>query len=413
ERIWNDIEPFAEYAFNKSHSAAYGLLTMQTAYLKAHYPLEYMAAVLTSYTGKTDSIVKYVGECSRGGMNVLPPDVNSSGRDFTAIKEGIRFGLAGIRGVGEAVVDYIVAARADGGPFESLNDFCTRVDMRQMNKKTVEALIKAGAFDSTGYTRKHLMSMMDTAVDAGAKRQRDIEAGQGSLFDMFGAEGDSFAEEIPGPNDDEWEKKIRLAFEKEMLGIYVSDHPLRDIEANVRAAATYSLGERDELPDGSQGWFAGLVTKAETRPTKTGKMMGTFVLEDLDGSVETVLFPKVFEQYRDMIEDDAVLRVKARLEESDRGRKLIASEIMPFDGSGFERGPERIKVRADAEALRNGCFGRLKEILAHYPGRDFIELTVLDGERSRVFRLGGIDLQSTGLHAELTEMFGFDALGSA
>ncbi len=409
ERIWNDIEPFAEYAFNKSHSAAYGLLTMQTAYLKAHYPLEYMAAVLTSYMGKTDSIVKYVSECNGSGMVVLPPDVNSSGKDFTAVGDGIRFGLAGIRNVGEGVVDRIVEARTETGAFTSLQDFCERVDMRQMNKKTVEALIKAGAFDSTGYTRKHLMTMMDAAVEAGVKRQRDIESGQGSLFDMFGAD-DEFSSPVPPPDGDEWDKRIKLAFEKEMLGIYVSDHPLRDIEAVVRDAAGYSLGARDDLPDGTTGWFAGLALSVEAKPTKSGKMMGTFVLEDLDGSCEVVLFPQAFEQYRDMLADDAVVRVRAKLEESDRGRKLIAQEIMQFDGSAFSRPPERLQVRVGASALRNGRSAKLKEIVAHYPGRDLIELKVAEDSTTKTFHIGGVNLNASGIHAELTELFGVDAV---
>ncbi len=176
QSMWADILPFAEYAFNKSHSAAYGVITMQTAYLKAHYPLEYMAAVLTSYSGKTDKIVHYVAECNRAGYKVLPPDVNTSGSHFTPVTgEGIRFGLAGIRGVGAAVVDSIIAVRDDGGEFTSLHDFCARVDMKQLNKKTLEALIKAGAFDTTGYTRKHLLSMMDPCVDSALKRQKDVD----------------------------------------------------------------------------------------------------------------------------------------------------------------------------------------------------------------------------------------------
>ncbi len=281
DRMWTDIEKFAEYAFNKSHSAAYGVITMQTAYLKAHYPIEYMAAVLTSYSGKTDKIVHYVAECNRAGYTVLPPDVNSSGKDFTPVPgEGIRFGLEGIRGVGAGVVDLIVKARNAGGRFTSLHDFCARVDVRQVNKKTLEALIKAGAFDSTGYTRKHLLSMMDSCVDSAAKRAKDVDTGQVSMFDLC-AEDSGFSVEIPEPDGDEWDKKMKLAYEKEMLGIYVSDHPLREIADEVRRASDFSLGTVEVLKDGTTGWFAGMLSSVALKPTKKGPMMAIVTLEDL------------------------------------------------------------------------------------------------------------------------------------
>jgi DNA polymerase-3 subunit alpha len=209
ERLWNDIEVFAQYAFNKSHAAAYALVSYQTAYLKAHYPREFMAAVLSSFSGKTENVVKYVAAAKRGGIPVLPPDVNSSGADFTAVPEGIRFGLAGIRNVGEGVVAAIVSERREGGPYTSLHDFCTRIDPKQLNKRTIESLIKAGAFDSTGYTRKHLMVLMDDAVDSAAKRAKDRETGQVSMFDMLDAADHGFETEVPDPNGDEWAKADR------------------------------------------------------------------------------------------------------------------------------------------------------------------------------------------------------------
>jgi DNA polymerase-3 subunit alpha len=406
ERIWSDILPFAEYAFNKSHSAAYGLITMQTAYLKAHYPTEYMAAVLTSYQGKTEHIVKYVAECNRAGMKVLPPDVNSSGLNFTAVPEGIRFGLAGIRGVGEGVVEGIIAARTAGDPFTSLHDFCDRVDLKQVNKKTLEALIKAGAFDSTGYTRKHLMSLMEECVDMASKRQRDRDIGQGSMFDLF-------AEETPAPNGDEWDKKMKLTFEKEMLGIYVSDHPLREIAAEVRRAADYYLGDLDDLQGGTYGWFAGILSSVDRKPTKKGLMMAVVTLEDLGGNIEGVLFPKIYDKYRDLIAEDAVLRVKARLEEDDRGRKLMIQEVQAFDGVAFDLPPGRVVVETDHGALSNGRFERLKEVVARYPGRDALELHLKGSDALKVFKCGTVDRSSNGLHAELMELFGGSAVREA
>jgi len=414
EKMWADILPFAEYAFNKSHSAAYGLITMQTAYLKAHYPLEYMAAVLTSYTGKTDQIVRYVSECNRAGYTVLPPDVNSSRRHFTPVTgEGIRFGLAGIRGVGGAVVDTILVARDAGGPFTSLQDFCNRVDMKQANKKTLEALIKAGAFDSTGYTRKHLMGMMEACVDAASKKQKDLDSGQVSMFDMFAEEDSGFAEYVPDANDDEWDKPMRLAFEKEMLGIYVSDHPLKEIAEEVRRAGDYSLGDLDEVPDGTNAWFAGLLASVSLRPTKKGAMMAIANLEDLDGTIEAVLFPQTLDKYRDIIVEDAVVRIRAKLEDSDRGRKLIVAEVERFDGSLFAPPPRKVVVTTDAGALVNGRHTKLLEVLAQYPGTDTAVLCVTDEETGRTFEAplpAPIDADSNGLHAELILLFGAESI---
>lgn len=413
DRMWADILPFAEYAFNKSHSAAYGLLTMQTAYLKAHYPTEYMAAVLTSFQGKTDSIVKYVAECNRAGMKVLPPDVNSSGKNFTAVPEGIRFGMAGIRGVGEGVVDTIVEARGEGGPFTSLQDFCARVPMRTMNKKTVESLIKAGAFDSTGYTRKHLMTMMDPCVDAASQRQKDQENGQVSMFDLFAEEDHGFSEEVPAPNGDEWDKKIKLAFEKEMLGIYVSDHPLSDIAEEIRRAADHPLGDLDELAGGTFGWFAGILTSVDRKPTRKGTMMAIATLEDLEGGVECVLFPQTYDKYRDLIVEDQVIRFRAKLEEDDRGRKLIVQEVQPFDGAEFAQPPGKIIIETEAAAFKNGRVDRLREILERYPGRDVLELHLKGEQSTKVWKCGTVDLNAGGLHAELMEVFGGQAVREA
>jgi len=417
DHMWTDIEKFAEYAFNKSHSAAYGLLTMQTAYLKAHYPLEYMAAVLTSYTGRTDDIVKYVGECNRAGMSVLPPDVNSSGADFTAVAgEGIRFGLAGIRGVGEGVVEGIMAARDEGGPFTSLHDFVDRVDLSRLNKKTLESLIKAGAFDSTGYPRKQLMGFLEDGgiLEAAVKRQRDRANGQVSMFDMFDAGEHGFSDEAPPPDGVEWEKRMRLALEKEMLGIFVSDHPLREIEQAVRAAADCSLG--DELPPGRTCWFAGMLSSVSLKPTKKGPMMAVVSLEDLDGSIEAVLFPTMLEKVRHLIVEDSVLRVKGKVEEDDRGRKLIVVEIEPFDGEAFAKPPRKVIVRTDAGALVNGRADRLKRILTHFPGRDLVEMHVTDaeGQRTVVCTMPErVNADANGLYAELMEVFGGDAVEHA
>jgi DNA polymerase-3 subunit alpha len=409
-RVYDDIEKFAGYGFNKSHSAAYGLIAYQTAYLKAHYPLEFMAAVLTSYSGKTESIVRYIAACNSAGITVLPPDVNTSGKDFTAVGDGVRFGLAGIRGVGEGVVDAIVAERKRGGAFSSLHDFLGRVDLRQMNKKTVEALIKGGAFDSTGYPRRQLMVLMESAMDAALKRQKDEESGQGSLFDGLDAEDHGMADVIPPPEDAEWDKGVKLAFEKEMLGIYVSDHPLAEIADLIKSARTIALADAVDAKDGLSGWFAGIVTKSERIATRAGKLMGTITLEDLEASMEAVLFPQVYERYRDVVKEDAVVRLRAKVEQSDRGRKLIVHEVEPLAADGnFRKPPMTLRVRAEASMLSNGRLERFMQTLRDHTGRDHVHVELVGSDKTQVMKLPPdfcVDAESTSLHAELKQLLG-------
>ena len=260
-KIFDLVEKFAGYGFNKSHSAGYAILVMQTAWLKAHYPHEYMAAVLTSYTGKTDKIVHYVSACRHDGIPVLSPDVNESGTEFTATKEGVRFGLAGIRGVGTGVAQAIIAEREAGGPVKTLHDFVERVDSSQANRRVIESLIKAGAFDSTGYPRRQMMHFVDknnpeNIIDAAVKRQKDRASGQTSFFDMFGdVEGSGFEVSVPDPDGQEWDRHLKLSQEKEVLGIYVSDHPLRPFEYALAKARDFSFtqiatGYEDQNPTG-------------------------------------------------------------------------------------------------------------------------------------------------------------------
>jgi DNA polymerase-3 subunit alpha len=413
EQVWSDIEKFAQYAFNKSHAAAYAMISYQTAYLKAHYPGEYMAAVLSSYSGKTEDIVKYVAACKRSGIAVLPPDVNSSGADFTAVAEGIRFGLAGVRNVGEGVVGAIVAERKAGGPFTSLQDFCGRVQCRSLNKKGLESLVKAGAFDSTGYTRKHLMSMLDDSVDTAIKRQRDLDSGQIGLFEMDGVDH-GFDESVPPPNGDEWDKKMKLAFEKEMLGIYVSDHPLREIAEVVEHARTLSLGDADTFADGTTGWFAGILTKVDRVVTKKGKVMIDYTLEDLDGLMNGALFGNVYTRYEALFSEDAIVRIKAKVESSDRGTKLTTIEVQPLAEDGiFKRAPGVLMVTAGYALSDEATLATFKETLARHPGPDSVQVEVNGNGARKVLQLPEtyrVDKTDSRLHAELRELLGTEAI---
>jgi DNA polymerase III subunit alpha len=417
EGLWDDIERFAQYAFNKSHAACYALISYQTAYLKAHYPREFMAALLSSFSGKTENVIKYVAAAKRGGIPVLPPDVNSSGSDFTAVDEGIRFGLAGVRNVGEGVVSAIVDGRTEGGPFTSLQDFCVRVDPRALNKRTIEALIKAGAFDSTGYTRKHLMGMMDGAVDMAAKRAKDRDRGQVSLFDLDGAADHGFEHAVPEPDGDEWDKAMKLAFEKEMLGIFVSDHPLREMSNVIEGARTLSLGDADSFSDGQTGWFAGILTSCARVLTKKGKVMIDFTLEDLDGFMEGRLFGNVYQRFESLFREDAVLRVRAKVEVSDRGRKLQVIDVMPLSDDGtFDRAPG-VLVISDAASRFNepAVLQWFKDLVPRFPGPDSVRVEVSNGAgEKRVYKLPPdvyrVDKTSHPLHAQLREVFGADAV---
>lgn len=413
KKMWEDILPFSAYAFNKSHSAAYGVITMRTAYLKAHWPLEVMAAVLTSHIGSKDKIVSYINKCKSEGIEVLPPDINTSLASFTPIPDvGIRFGLAGISGVGEGAVEAIIAARENGGPFKSLHDFLERVDSHLVNRKAIEALIKAGAFDSTGYPRRQLFELMSEGgiLEAAAKRQKDREAGQTSLFDMFAPEDTGFDDEIPDPEQYDWDKKIRLAFEKEMLGAYVSDHPLSDIAHVLKAESDYSLDATDEIGTGAFGRFAGLLSSVSIRPTKKGAMFATCLLEDLGGSIEVVVFPKTLDTCRTIIQEDRVVMVKGKLERDDRGQKIIAQEIKAFDGDAFAELPKTISISTNTETISSGdFFGSFKRALIAYPGRDSVEMRVYDKKQDRtvvVVMDEKVNAKADGIFAEIAILFG-------
>ncbi len=414
--LWDDIERFAQYAFNKSHAAAYALISYQTAYLKAHYPQEYMAAVLSSHSGKTENIVKYVAAAKRGGIPVLPPDVNSSGSDFTAVPEGIRFGLAGVRNVGEGVVSAIVAERHAAGPFTSLQDFCLRVDPKVLNKRTLESLIKAGAFDSTGYTRKHLMRMMDDAVDLAAKRAKDRDLGQVSLFDLDGAADHGFEHSVPEPDGDEWDKAMKLAFEKEMLGIFVSDHPLREMAEMIEAARTLSLGDADTFSDGQSGVFAGILTSVQRIISKKGKPMIDFAIEDLDGFMEGRLFGPMYTKFESLFIEDTVLKMRAQVEVNERGRKLKVSAVQVLGSDGtFSRNPGTLLIR-DIEARFNDpeVLDWFKRLVPRYPGPDSVQVKITNGGGTKTYALPvetyHVDMMSHPLHAELREVFGADSI---
>ncbi len=343
--LFDVIEPFADYAFNKSHSYGYGLVSYQTAWLKANHPVEYLAALLTSVKDDKDKTAVYLSECRARGIEVLVPDVNLSVAEFAAVRRdaggrlgesvsigAIPFGLAAVRNVGEGLVERIIAARVEGGPFRDFYDFCERVDPVVLNKRTIESLIKAGAFDSLGHPRQGLCLVADQIVDRTLARRREREQGVMSLF------GDSFADgpgggspifddtRVPVP-DTEFDKRQRLVFEKEMLGLYVSDHPLIGVEAALRRHAEVSVRELRDLAEGDLRWVGGVITGLNRKYTKRGDLMATFTLEDLEAAMEVWVFPRTMTDIGHLLADDAVVCVKGRLDVRDDEPKLICMDL--------------------------------------------------------------------------------------
>ncbi|HTZ07431.1 MAG TPA: DNA polymerase III subunit alpha [Acidimicrobiales bacterium] len=394
-RLFDIIEPFADYAFNKSHSYGYGLVAYQTAWLKAHHPVEYFAALLTSVKDDKDKTAVYLGECRAIGIEVLVPDVNRSAGEFTPLpgEDGARrivFGLAAVRNVGESLVERIVAERAANGPFLDVYDFCRRVDPVVLNKRTMDSLVKSGAFDSLGHPRQGLCLVLDEIVDRTLERRREEQAGIATLFSSlegFDTPGGPGAvgygdPRVPVP-DTEFAKAQRLAFEKEMLGLYVSDHPLRGFEGALARLTDCSIAELkdgDDLPgegagrEGQVRTVGGVVTALSRRYTKRGELMATFVLEDLRASIEVFVFPKVMHEVGSLLADDAVFVVRGRIDTRDDQVKLVCMEAtrpqLAADGVG------ELRVELPLGRLTDPVVGRLKALLSEHPGDEPVYLHV-------------------------------------
>ncbi len=420
ERIFDTIEPFADYSFGKSHSFGYGFVTYQTAWLKANHTVEYLAALLTSVKTNKDQTAVFLNECRQLGIDVLVPDVNESVSDFS-VRAGddgaraIRFGMSAVRNVGEGVVAQIVAAREEGGRFTDFYDFCDRVDPSVLNKRTIESLVKAGGFDSLGYARQGLCEVFETIVDAVIDRRRNEAEGQ---FDLFSAGADDTAtaaldlgagSRTPVP-DIEFPKSQRLAFEKEMLGLYVSEHPMLGAERALRRHVDCTLSELRDAREGELRAVGGVVTALNRKYTKRGDLMGTFVLEDLAAALEVMVFPKTMAQYGHLLVDDAIVVVKGRIDQRDEQLKVIAMEItrpeLVLDGGP----PVRIKVRING--LSDAKVTRLKEVLSEHPGDSPVFVHLESPEKTTVLRLGDEHLvdAGNGLFAELRVLLGSDCI---
>lgn len=406
--LFDSIEGFAGYGFNKSHSAAYGLLAYQTAYLKANYPAEYMAALLTSVRRDKDKTALYLSECRAMGLQVVCPSVNHAESDYAVVGEQIMFGMAAVRNVGPRVVDFIVEAReSKEGPFTDFGDFLNRVNLLVLNKGTVGSLIKAGAFDSLGHSRKGLSEAMETMVDATLTRRRNEDKGQYGLFGEADEGMDEQAAEISGQ---EWRRSVLLGFEKEMLGMYVSDHPLLGAGRRVLNLADCSIVELWERGDGDSVKAIGIVGKITRRYTRNGELMMFFELEDTDGSVEVLAFPRTVKDHGDQIEEDAIVLVEGRLNRGEDEIKLRAFNIRQPVLRPYEDYP----LRVDPEFMTPETAHRLKRILANHRGKIpvMLHLIAAGGAGSKVLRLGNdfaIEPSST-LDGEIAELLGAGAL---
>jgi DNA polymerase-3 subunit alpha len=419
-QLFDIIEPFADYAFNKSHSYGYGLVAYQTAWLKAHHPVEYMAALLTSVKDNKDKTAVYLSECRSMGIDVLVPDVNRSVAEFAPdrsverdqARPAIVFGLAAVRNVGESLVDRIVAERDANGPFVDVFDFCQRVDPVVLNKRTMESLVKAGAFDAQGHPRQGLCLVLEAVVDRTLERRREQEQGITTLFAAFEEEqadpgwgGSKVA--IP---DTEFDKGQRLAFEKEMLGLYVSDHPLMGFEAALAKHTDSTLSDmREEDPAAGDRspvrTVGGVVTDLRRSYTKKGDLMARFILEDLQAAMEVFVFPKTMAEYGSLIENDAIVVVRGRLDNREEEPKIVGMEVSrPL----LARGQEDLHITLPLGVLTDAKVDGLKEVLSGHPGQSPVLLHV----GAKVLRLPpefNVDCRN-GLVGELKRLLGQSAV---
>ncbi len=397
ERVWELMEKFAGYGFNKSHAGAYGLVAYQTAYFKANYPVQFMAALLTSEMGDTDKIVKYIEECRAMGIRVEPPDVNVSQVTFSVSGHAIRFGLAAIKNVGEAAMESILATRQQDGPFRSLDDFCVRVDLRLVNRRVLESLVKAGAFDTLGLPRAQLMASVDAALEAGQRQQRERAEGQASFFDLLPPAAAAPAPE-PVAVVPEWDADQRLAFEKEVLGFYVSGHPLARYRSVVESLGITTSADVALKSPGSRVLLFGQVTGLKETATKSGNRMAFLALEDMDGTVEVTVFPEPFRAAAELLRAREPLLIRGRIDDSDKGRVVLAEDVRPLE-QALGNGPARPRGGGEATALRirlpagtdpAGAVTAIKQACAEHPGSVPVFVHVLLPAQEVVIRARGL-----------------------
>jgi DNA polymerase-3 subunit alpha len=408
KRLWDVLIPFSDYAFNRAHSAGYGVVSYWTAYLKANYPTEYMAALLTSVRDDKDKSALYLSECRRMGIQVLPPDVNESDAEYTPRGTDIRFGLAAIRNVGEGVVASIKSGRDSKGRYQSFGDFLAKVDAQVCNKKTIESLIKAGAFDSLGHTRKGLMAVYLEAIDSVIETKRAEAIGQ---FDLFGAESatsvSNVALDIPAG---EWEKAMLLSYEREMLGLYVSDHPLLGVEHVLRSGTDMSISEL--LDDGGHHdqivTIGGLITSVTRKVTRQGASWAVVTIEDLEGSIEALFFSNTYNQYALTLTEDRIVLIRGRVDKREDQVRFTALEMKNADVSAAPTGP--LVITLPINQCTPPVVDRMKEILRSHPGKREVHLHLDENGMRTVMKLDTLITSSPSLSADLKSILGPNCL---
>jgi DNA polymerase-3 subunit alpha len=428
EQLWATNEKSADYSFNKSHAACYALIAYRTAWLKANYPAEYMAALISSVMSTKDKVPFFVARCEEMGIEILPPDVNLSDHEFTVVEGNIRFGLDAVKGVGHQAVEAIKAAREGGGPFESLWDFCARVDCQKVNKKAIEALIKCGAFGSTGATRKGMLIVLEQAQGAGQKAQLDAQVGQGSIFDLDPTPAFAQPQHPPIPSE-EFEQSELLAVEKEAIGLFISAHPLKEVREALQLKCDCRIAELESRRDGEWVTIGGIVAQAKKLRTKSGTNMMFATLDDLEGAVEIVVFEKVLNESEGALGVDEVVVVRGRVDHKEAGKTaVIVQSAEPFKPSAEEvekareevarraiaAVPVPLRIAADAARLPASVIDDLKHILGSFPGEcEFVlELqTTLGRKRLRFGKEFRVTATPT-LRAELEQILGPAAVAS-
>ena len=396
EELWNWMEKAGGYSFNKSHSACYSFLAFQTAYLKAHYPEAYMAALMSSVMNTKDRVPQYVAEARAMKIEVLPPDVNESGRRFTVVQDTIRFGLSAVKNVGENTVEAIIAAREEDGPFTDVFDFCERVDPKTYNKRTIESLIKCGAFDFSGHSRTAMISVHAKAVERAARSLKDANDDQ---FSMFAAE--EIAPQKPEIPDLEDDRRERLEWEKEALGLFVSDHPLRPVLHKLGKHVNTTVSDLDGCRDGAVVWVGGLATSVRVNTTRKGDNMAMLQLDDTRGLAEVIVFPRVYSSCAECVREDAVLKVKGRVERKEGIPRIVALEMEELH---LEPGPAPIYLDAAAfVGLSYEEASRAFELLVRYPGESPVFL--FSGKDALEERICAVE-NSSDFHAELKQILG-------
>jgi DNA polymerase-3 subunit alpha len=409
-KIFYLMEKFGGYGFNKSHSAAYALIAFQTAFLKAHFSVEFMASLLTSEMHSIDGVVKYIAECRSHGIEVLPPDINASDKEFTVAGSKIRFGLVAVKNVGESAIESIIEARNEGGTFSSLFEFCERVDLKKVNKRVVESLIKCGAFDSTGDYRSRMTASLEDCLDYGQTVQKERSDPQMGLFDL---QGDQQAINLPSmPEIEEWNEKQLLAFEKESLGFYITGHPLKGHEDMLEKFTNTNSAVLKEKNDGETVRIGGMIRNTKTIKTKKGDLMAFVTLEDLQGSVEVTVFSSIYNKVYDFLTDDNPILVQGRLQKDENSVKILADTVIPMD-KAEETWTASIHFNLDITRTEKALLMELNDIMKRHPGscRAFVHLLDLDKTETIIALSDSMKLKAgLALTSAINEFLGYNAV---